>query len=344
MNQLDRNYGIVTLGNDIVYDQIMALLNSIAAIMGKDFPVCIYPYDDRTEKLAAAIADRPNVQIYADADSIADWDYQAQRIWDIHPTAQSHWQSLGMAKYHRMGTHRRFCAFDGPFDRFIYMDADTLLLDDIGPIFDRLDAYDWYVYDFQHRDISHVYNYASLNIEKVFPPKRLATEIFCSGFYAAKRHTFSQAQLDQMWQWLKDGEAEILYPMAPDQTILNYWVMRSNLKAYNPAIALPDSATTGCCVTSDHFEVRDNLVYDRGKRLTYLHYIGLPSGLFRSICAGENWKCPYRDVFLYYRFWDTPEACPSFIGEPQVPPSKYTLKLRVLSRLQRYRQRFKPAS
>ena len=54
--------GICTLGNDRVYDQIIALLNSIEAIMG-DIPVCIYPYDDNTAKLAQEIATRPHVQL-----------------------------------------------------------------------------------------------------------------------------------------------------------------------------------------------------------------------------------------------------------------------------------------
>ncbi|MBE9031512.1 sugar transferase [filamentous cyanobacterium LEGE 11480] len=337
-------YGICTLGNDHVYDQIIALLNSIEAMMGPDFPVCIYPYDDRTERLAAAIVDRPNVQIYADTASMDYWDKQAQRIWDVHPTAALSWQKLTTAKYHRMGTHRRFCAFDGPFERFIYMDADTLLLNDVQPIFDLLDEYDWYVYDFQHHDITHIYDHNQPQLQQVFTWEQLSQDIFCSGFYGAKRDTFSPEKLDELWQLLKDGEAAILYAMAPDQTILNYWVMRSGLKIYNPAIQLPADQTTGCCVTSNHFEVRDHVAFDRGNQLTYLHYIGLPSSLFKEICAGENWICAYRELFLHYRFLHAPEERPQLIGPPQMPPSKYTLKERVLDRLQRYKVAFSPAN
>ncbi len=42
--------GICTLGNDVVYDQLVALLNSIEAIQGPEVPVCVYPYNDNTEK------------------------------------------------------------------------------------------------------------------------------------------------------------------------------------------------------------------------------------------------------------------------------------------------------
>jgi hypothetical protein len=325
-------YGICTLANDHVFDQVIALINSIEVIMGPDFPVCIYPYDDRLERLTAAIADRPNVTIYDDQTSIAFWDKQAQRIWDVHPTARSRWEMP--EGYYRLGMHRRFCAFDGPFDRFIYMDADTLLMDSVWPIFELLDQYDWYVYDFQHRDISHVYDQAATQLNQVFSTDRLEQEIFCAGFYGAHRHAFSPDQLDQLWQHLRDGEAEILYSMAPDQTILNYWVMRSELKIYNAALQLSRTERTGCCVTSPHFEVRDNVLYDRGNRLTYLHYIGIPSALFTEICAGENLACDYRDVFLHYRYRHEPEKRPYFSGAPKAIAPKPTFKERLLNRLQ----------
>jgi hypothetical protein len=337
-------YGICTLGNDHVYDQIIALLNSIEVIMGADFPICIFPYDDRLDRLTAAIADRPNVQIYQDAAAIAYWDHQAQRIWDVHPTAAETWQAITTEKYHRMGTHRRFCAFDGPFDRFIYMDADTLLMDDVQPIFDRLDHYDWYVYDFQHRDLAHVYNHTVPQLTQVFSRDRLAQEIFCSGFYASKRGIFTTGQLEEMWRSLLQNEAEILYAMAPDQTILNYWVMKSGIKVYNAALQLPAIETTGCCVTSDHFAVVDHVVYDRGKRLTYLHYIGLPSGLFREICSGQNWVCAYRDVFLHYRYLHAPESRPQFTSTPQYPPNPYSHKQRLINQLKYYKSVLKPTA
>jgi hypothetical protein len=325
--------GICILGNDYVFDQVIALLNSIDVMMGQGFPVCIMPYDDRTERLAVAIRDRPHVQIYADQDSIAFWDHQAQRIWDIHPRAKTEWQKVTKEPYHRMGTHRRFCAFDGPFDEFIYMDADTLLLNDITWIFDKLQTCDWFVYDFQHQDIKHVYQADAPSLNTVFTPDRLATDIFCSGFYATKRGIFSREKLDEMFGYLAAGEAEILYAMAPDQTILNYWMMRSGIRSFNPVIAWEEKDYTGCCITCPRpFEIRNQIAYDRGNRLTYMHYIGIPSSLFRQICAGENWDCPYRELFLHYRYLHQPEARPQFIGKPKVPRTKPTITKRLVTR------------
>jgi hypothetical protein len=324
--------GICTLANDRVYDQLVALLNSIEVTLGTDFPICVYPYDTNVSKISAEIARRSNVQLYQDLDSIERWDNYVKKIWDAHPTAQTHWQKLGFTPYHRIGTHRRFCAFDAPFDRFLYIDADTLLLNSIEPIFSKLDDYDWVVHDFQHTDLTHVYDVNALKLTQVFPEERLRSDIFCSGFYTSKKDVFDQDRLEWFLENLKNGEAEILYPMAPDQTVLNYMVMRSNLSIYNFALQSSPKERTGCCVTSSHFEERDGLLYDHGNRLTYLHYIGLPSKLFSQICMGDNITFPYRDLFLYYRFLYEPERYPKFRTQPKPYDQKPNLIQRTLSR------------
>jgi len=304
--------GICTLANDRVYDQLMALLNSIEVSMGTDMPVCVYPYDDHTERIATEIARRPQVTLYSDRASMQTWDQFARDAWDTHPSARQRWAKAGSKDYHRFGTHRRYCAFDGPFDRFIYMDADTLLLGDVTPIFQHLEQNDWVVYDFQYKDLTHVYETSSAKLEQVFSQERLESEIFCSGFYASKKNLFSAEQRQWLIAQLKNGDAEILYPMAPDQTLLNYMVMRSGVSSNNLARSLPSGEATGCCVTSSHFVERDHLLYDRGNRLIYLHYIGLSSKLFTQLCNGNPVQFPYRDLFLYYRYLHEPEKRPTF--------------------------------
>jgi hypothetical protein len=325
--------GICTLANDYVYDQLVALLNSIEAIAGIEMPVCVYPYDDRCDRIQKEIAHRPNVQLYADQDSIQSWDQFVREIWDAHPTAQQQWQKIGSQPYHRVGTHRRFCAFDAPFDRFIYMDADTLLLGAVQPIFQQLETRDWVVYDFQRYDPTHVYNLTAKQLNRLFSDQRINTEIFCSGFYASRRNLFGQEQRDWLLSQLRQGEAEVLYPMAPDQTILNYMVMRSNIPICNLAIELSQEQRTGNCVTSTHFEEKEHLLYDQGNRLTYLHYIGLSAQIFQRVCAGENISFPYREVFLHYRYLREPEQQPVFTQRPKAYNAAPSLTQRVLRRL-----------
>jgi hypothetical protein len=318
--------GICTLANDRVYDQVIALLNSIEAIAGKEMPVCIYPYDDKTDRLAAEIAERPNVHLYDDKDSIARWDEFARSAWDTHPTARKIWRNAGSEGYHRFGTHRRYCAFDGPFDRFLYTDADTLLMSSVESIFSLLNRHDCVVYDFQHKDPTHVYAVDSPQLKSIFPTERIKSEIFCSGFYAAKKDLFTKETREQLIAYLRAGEAEILYPMAPDQTLINYMMMRSGYCVYNLALNLPKEEITGCCVTSSHFQTRDHILYDKDIRLTYIHYIGLSSHLFAQVCTGINIDFPYRDLFLYYRYLYEPEKCPQFTNKarPFKKPTSFT--------------------
>lgn len=316
--------GICTLANDRVCNQAIALLNSIEAILGKDFPVCIYPYDDNLEQIKAAIANRPNVQLYDNRDSIAVWDNFARAAWATHPTASQRWSESGIQGFYRLGTYRRYCGFDGPFDRFLYMDADTILLSDPNPIFEQLERHDCVVYDFQFKDLTHIFDVNSAKLTQVFPQQRLEREIFCSGLFASKPGEFSPEQRDWLIAQLKNGEGEILYPMAPNQSLLNYMLMRSGKSICNLALELPEEKATGCSVTSSHFQHRDNILYDKGNPLTYLHYIGISSQFFTQLCEGENIGFPYRDIFLHYRYLHEPEKRPKLSGKPKLynaPPS-----------------------
>lgn len=312
--------GICTLANDTVYDQVVALLNSVEVILGPEIPICIYPFDEQLERLKAEIEKRPQVFLYDDQASISRWD-QFMQIASPQSTTR---------QYRIYGGHRRFCAFDGPFDRFVYMDADTLLMNSLNRVFQKLEEYPCVVYDFQFYHPDKVYNLQSEKLDQVFEASRIQSEIFCSGFYGSKRGLFSQEKLAALLANLKNGEAEILYPTG-DQPVLNYMFMRSGLQIYNFAYHLPDSEKTGSSVTSTHFEERDKILYDQGNRLTYIHYIGIPPRVTEAVCAGQNIEFPYRDLFLHYRYLHEPEKRPVFT----TPPKSYQETPNLLQRMLR---------
>lgn len=319
--------GICTLANDYVFDQLVALLNSIEVFLGSDMPVCIYPFDEQIEKISAEVAKRPNVTIYDDQESINRWD---EFMLATAP------ERLNRSKFRLYGAHRRFCAFDGPFEKFIYLDADTLVMNSLAPVFDKLDSYDFVVYDFQFTDVSKIYNSSSPKLLQVFPQERIDSEIFCSGFYGSKKGIFSPEQQDWLISNLQNGESGILYEGAGEQPLINYMVMRSGLAFYNFARELPDDEKTGCAIASQHFEDREHILYDRGKRLTYIHFMGVTPKVTQELCAGENIIFPYRDVFLHYRFLHEPDKLPVFAGSsrsylpPIIQPNLFIRALRKL--------------
>lgn len=318
--------GICTLANDTVSNQLIALLNSIEVILGSNIPVCIYPFDEQIHQIKAEIARRPNVFMYEDMASIQRWD---KFMESAAP------DRLNRKKFRLYGAHRRFCAFDGPFENFIYMDADTLVMNSLDAVFQQLEESDFVVYDFQFTDPTKVYNIQSPKLIKVFEQNRIDSEIFCSGFYGSKQGLFDQNTREWLVAQLQSGEAEILYAGAGEQPLLNYMVMKTGMNSYNFAYSLADGKKTGCSVTSPHFQMRDNILYDKGNRLTYIHYIGVQPDLIRRVCAGENIEFPYRDLFLHYRYLREPSKRPIFT-EPlksYADISSLNLLQRVLRRL-----------
>jgi hypothetical protein len=202
------------------------------------------------------------------------------------------------------------------------------------PFFNALEIKDWVTYDFQYKDLSHVFDITSDKLLQVFPKEQITSQAFCSGFYGSKRNNFGPEEIDFFLEKLSQGEAEILYPQAPDQTILNYFVMRKPINSSNLALTLTADKITGNSVTSTHFESKDGIVFDKDNRLLYLHYIGIPSKAFTRVCKGENVDFSYRDVFLHYRYLHNPENRPNFTGSklsyrPQ-PPSLTKKLLRKL--------------
>ncbi|GAA6620302.1 Npun_R2821/Npun_R2822 family protein [Scytonema sp. NUACC26] len=325
--------GIYILANDIVYDQLVALLNSIEANAGKKYPICIIPYDERLERVKCELQNRTNVTIFEDNGILKSWNEFATKVWQAHPNAFKIWQENGISGIYRHGMHRRFSCFDGPFEKFIYLDADIVILNSLEYVFQQLNKNDFVVYDFQYKDPKHVYNLNSDKLLDIFSEARITNEIFCAGMYGSKKGLFNERRREELISWLEKGEAEILYMNAPDQTILNYMIMRSGISSYNFALHLSKSERTGCSVTSNHFEEKNNILYDRGNRLTYLHYIGLESQLFTNVCSGKNIDFPYREVFLHYRYLHEPNKRPKFKRKPKAynaPASLFTRLLRKL--------------
>ncbi len=323
------NEGIYILANDVVFDQLVALVNSIRVNTKKMYPICIIPYDDRLDRTRQYAERCDEVSLLDDAALIERWEAFSAEIWQHSPAAIKDWQERGLEGVSRMGMHRRFCAFEGLFERYIYLDADTLVLNELDIIFDKLNDHDWVVYDFQYKDITHVFDASSSKLKHVFSEGQLES-IFCAGMYASKRNIFSQSQLDWLLEQLKE-EAEILYYNGPDQSIVNYMTLKLGIDVCNLSKTLAKQEVTGCCVTSPHFEQKNGYLLDKGVRLTYLHYIGISSKIFKRLCQGENLDFPYRDIFLHYRYLNTPGDFPDF-NEPlrsyQSPPLSMTKKLK----------------
>ncbi|MBD2193956.1 MULTISPECIES: Npun_R2821/Npun_R2822 family protein [Calothrix] len=309
--------GIYTLANDVVYDQLVALLNSIEANAGKNIPICVIPYNEQLDKVKAEIATRENVTLFADYASINYWDNFATQVWKNYPRAQKTWREWGLAELYRLPMHRKLCALDGNFDKFIYFDADTLLMSPIDYIYVKLNQYDWVTNDFQYKsELKYIFDGAPDLIKQVLPAEKLPSHIFCAGWFAAKKQIFSADLLTTLLDKLQSGEADVMALGGPDQSLFNYMVLKSDIAYYNFAYDDYENTTGNHWISQ--FDVQDYVLYDKGRRLTYLHYMSIGASAFTKLCAGEDVDIPYRDVFLHYRYLKSPEQRPQKFIRPNM--------------------------
>ena len=296
--------GIYTVANDVVYDQLVAFLNSVEVNTEEALHVCVIPYNHEIQRISEEIESRPRVFLFEDATVLDTWIDFYESAWATAGRTMDFWaEKYGVRQVHRGECHLRYAAFDerSPFDRFIYFDSDVLVLDSVQPFFDALDNHEFVTYDFQRKQPWHVFRTKSELYPKLFSEDRIGKEIFCSGCFGGHRGLFGPDVRDQLIEHLASGESDILYPNAPDQTLLNYMVMRAGLDAVNLSLTMQDSTVTGNAVTSRHFERQGSKLLDHGKPVIYLHYIGVPNERFRRLCAGEEVEIPYSDLFLHYR-------------------------------------------
>ncbi|MBI1240631.1 Npun_R2821/Npun_R2822 family protein [Umezakia ovalisporum] len=310
--------GIYTLANDIVYDQLIALLNSIEVNAGREIPVCVIPYDQRLDKVQAEVARRDYVTLFENSDSIAYWDNFATQVWKNYPRAQTNWRKRGWSELYRLPMHRKLCGLHGSFDKFIYFDADTLLMGSIDYIYEKLDSFDWVVHDFQYKsELKYIFDAGQQLLDTVFADKNLQNKVFCAGWFATKKQVFPPEMLANLLEKLNAGEAEVMAVGGPDQSLFNYMVLRSGISYYNFAYDDPERGTG--THWSSQFEMVDNVLYDGQRRLTYLHYMSIAASKFTQLCLGQDIQIPYRDVFLHYRYLKSPEERPkTFKRESQL--------------------------
>ncbi|MBD2571118.1 Npun_R2821/Npun_R2822 family protein [Anabaena lutea] len=305
--------GIYTLANDVVYDQLVALLNSIEVNAGREIPVYVIPYDDNIEKVKVEIDTRNNVNLFDDAASIARWEEFGSRVCKSHKRSQELMRKRGLPNNFRTQRYRKLCCLDGPFDKFIFFDGDTLLMKSLDEFYQKLDEYDWVTNDFQHKsDLNYIFNWTEEKITEVFQREKIINDVFCSGWFASKKCVFDDTMLANLLDKLESGEADVLHWIASDQTLLNYLVLRSGISSYN--YACHDDATGSHW--SSKFDVVDNILYDQGKPITYLHYMSISASSFTKLCAGEDVDIAYRDVFLHYRYLKSPEQRPQSFKRP----------------------------
>lgn len=276
------NRGIYIVANDRVKENAIALLNSIRCY-DQNVPVILIPFNEQHQSVAETLMRSHNVQLFPDLTFVDQFTQTIGEIFDRD----------FLALPNKM---RKLVAWFGPLDQFLYIDTDIIVFEKIANVLDYLSDYEFLCCDYHHKSegLKDIFS-PLVREEKIFNEEQLA-DVFNSGFWGSRKSVFSE---EQMYGLLRECAAHREYfdfsRQTTDQPIMNYLILKATQKRLN-LVKLPDKAT-GSWAGSKHFEERDHILYDHGKRLQYLHWAGTPMKP-----GGAYW-----DLWEHYRYLNEPK-------------------------------------
>ncbi len=337
-----KKFGIYTLANDVVYDQLVALLNSIEVNVSQDIPVCVIPYDDRLRLVKQEITSRPNVTLFDNESSIKRWDDFAQQVWYAHPRTRENTQP-SIQWNQKNNLFRKMCAFDGEFEKFVFYDADSLAMSKLDKILDKLEEYDFVFDDWEHTKPAGKAAFClSLVEEKTsLPEAKIRNEIHCSSFFGSKQGIFDVEQTEVLKKKLiEDNEVTWINNLAwwCDADLFSYMTFRSARATFNFTLSPESKDRTGNCANADPFVNIDNVLYNEQglKPIHRLHYMGYPAIEFTRLSRGEDVKIAYRDEFLHYRFLKCLEQKPKQLKSPSIASKTNRFIQKTVKKIKKY--------
>jgi hypothetical protein len=212
-----RTRGVYILGNDVVLEYAIALFRSLRH-HSPAIPVRLLPYDNRLTKLRPWM-DRYHIELHDDPD-YAFYDRLGDDLWEtVH---------LG----HHM--FRKFAAYAGPFDDFLYLDIDMAVLAPVETLLDSFRRSDAEFMTFDN-DLDNVYKRTAWTAEM---DRTGRTRGFNAGAFLSKRGLFTRPELLALLADAKRLRDNFVYQY--DQPFFNFAVDMKPLRQ----VRLPEFDTT----------------------------------------------------------------------------------------------------
>ena len=216
---INKTKGVYFVANDRVIEMTIAFLNSFRNC-NPEIPLCLIPFRSDVDKLCI-LQEKYNFSVFNNLEALSFCD-------DI--SRQFH----GEIKGH----YRKLVIWDGPFDEFVYIDVDMLVMKNIDFVFQILKQYDFIT---SHSNLPSIekwvwkdtiYSTDLLNQEKI----RYAAN---TGFIVSKKNVILIDEIKA-----KLPSALKLKPYmelrCKDQSFINYLIVTSN-KRFTSLFVLLDS-------------------------------------------------------------------------------------------------------
>jgi hypothetical protein len=273
--------GIYIVANDKVMENAIALLNSIR-LFDPDVAIYLIPFNDEYQNVLATLNRLHNVQLFPDLELLERLTDRVGEIFDRD----------FLKLPNKM---RKLAVWFGVLDEFLYIDTDIVVFDKISDTLNHLSNSDFFCCD---------YHYSSEGLRNIFSPvvkdtifsEEQLEDVFNSGFWGSRKGVITE---EKLYEVLKDCAQHREYfdftQGVTDQPILNYLILKCFDRRMN--LVKPPENAPGSWAGSQHFENRQYVLYDRGRKLKYLHWAGI------SIRSGA----PYWDVWQHYRHLHEPK-------------------------------------
>ncbi|MEH2263712.1 Npun_R2821/Npun_R2822 family protein [Nostoc sp.] len=332
------SFGIYTLANDVVFDQLVALLNSIEVNISADIPICIIPYNDQLDLVRQEVNARKNVILFDNWDVIQRWEEFAHQVWAAQSSKKE--TKLSRSSWYKSHLQRKFVGFEGIFDKFVFYDSDSLAMKPLNNVIDKLETYDFIFDDWEHVKNEAV---AALNIPVIeqtglYTEADIRSKLHCSSFFGSKRGLFTVKEIQTMKERLiTHREVEWINGWWDDAFLFNYMTLRCDRPLFNFTLSPNGEDRTGNCANADPFVNINNVLYNQDglKPIHRIHYMSYSSRDFAQLSQGQDVNICYANEFLYYRFLKQPEQRPKELRPPSIIAKTNKFFNKTINKIQR---------
>ncbi|MEH2077643.1 MAG: Npun_R2821/Npun_R2822 family protein [Nostoc sp.] len=332
------SFGIYTLANDVVFDQLVALLNSIEVNISADVPICIIPYNEQLDLVRQEVNARKNVILFDNWDVIQRWEEFAHQVWAAQSSKKE--TKLSRSSWYKSHLQRKFVGFEGIFDKFVFYDSDSLAMKPLNNLIDKLETYDFIFDDWEHIKDEAV---AALNIPLIeqtglYTEADIRSKLHCSSFFGSKRGLFTVKEIQTMKERLiTHREIEWINGWWDDAFLFNYMTLRCDRPLFNFTLSPNGEDRTGNCANADPFVNINNVLYNQDglKPIHRIHYMSYSSHDFAQLCQGQDVNICYANEFLHYRFLKQPEQRPKELKPPSIIAKTNKLFNKTINKIQR---------
>jgi hypothetical protein len=263
--------GVITLANDAALDSLIALCESLRT-HSPGVPMTVIPFDDAIDRTRGVVTSYGH-ELYDDP-SLDAMDALGLRY--LRDPGLSH-------------MYRKLCAFWGPYERFLLLDADVVVLHELEPYFEAFRRSGADVMHFA-TDIENVYRPGPVREEML---ARHASAGFNAGTFMGRRGALTPQQLREV----QDASAAHRHGFINDhdQAFINYVVDVTGLVKVDAHDLVPSLVDAGALMRIKHqggkLVLADARVPESGREVALIHW----AGYHVRVCM------PYRRIFLNYR-------------------------------------------